>query len=251
MVRRALLFDSTLCIGCEACVGACKEANRLPAAVDKRLTAATWTVVEQRDGAFIRRLCMHCESPTCASVCPVGAFQKDPAGPVRYDASRCIGCRYCIMACPFDVPKYQWDRVVPLVQKCTMCADRVVAGKVTACAEACPTGATRFGDRPALIREAQARIAAEPSKYVPTPYGVEEVGGTDVLLLAGVPFQRLGIRPARREPLPLLTWRILARVPDFGLVAGTLLYGISWITHRRIRLQAERAREADGGRPEA
>ena len=193
-MKGAILFDSTKCIGCEACVAACKEKNNLPAAIDPKLTAYTWTVVEQRDKAFVRRMCMHCESPTCASVCPVGAFQKQPNGPVLYDASRCIGCRYCIMACPFGVPKYQWDRTVPIVQKCTMCPDRIAAGQAPACASVCPTGATTFGDRDQLIGEARARLAAAPKSYVPRIYGLEEVGGTSVLILSGVPFASLGLR---------------------------------------------------------
>jgi formate dehydrogenase iron-sulfur subunit len=251
MTKVSLLFDSTACIGCEACVGACKEANKLPAKVDPRLTAYTWTVVEKRPEAFVRRLCMHCESPTCASVCPVGAFRKDPAGPVVYDADRCIGCRYCIMACPFNVPKYQWDRAIPLAQKCTMCADRVAAGKPTACAEACPAGATVFGERGAILQEARNRLAAEPTKYVPRVFGLEEVGGTSVLMLSAVPFAQLGIRATeRREALPLLTWRVLSRIPDFAVVWGALLYGIFWITERRTYVQEELARQAASRKPE-
>jgi len=237
-MKAALLFDSTACIGCEACAAACKEKNNLPRPIEKKLTAYTWTVVEQRDKAHMRRLCMHCESPTCVSVCPVGAFRKEPNGPVVYDAGRCIGCRYCILACPFDVPKYQWDRAIPIVQKCTMCADWVAAGKEPACASVCPTGATMFGERSALIREARARIAAFPTRYASTVYGVEEVGGTSVLMLTSAPIVKLGFPPIeRREPLPLLTWRVLSQVPDFALVGGVLLGGICWITNRRMRLQ--------------
>jgi formate dehydrogenase iron-sulfur subunit len=246
-MKAGLLFDSTKCIGCEACVVACKERHGLPPTIDPRLTAYTWTVVERRGAAFVRRLCMHCESPACASVCPVEALRKTPFGPVVYDASRCIGCRYCIMACPFDVPKYQWGRVMPLVQKCTLCADRIVAGGMPACAEACPTGATAFGERAQLIREARMRLAASPGQYTPRLYGLEEVGGTSVLLLAGVPFSTLGLRPeGRQDPLPMLTWRVLSRVPDVVVVGGVLLYGICWITHRRMALADRRG---DGSTP--
>ena len=160
-----LLFDSTRCIGCGACSAACKEANGLPLPIESRTTAYTWTVVEEARGARVRRLCFHCVEPTCASVCPVSALHKTPEGPVVYDAARCIGCRYCIMACPFGVPKYQWDQPVPIVGKCILCADRVGHGLPTACASVCPTGATSFGDRDTLLREARRRIADHPETH--------------------------------------------------------------------------------------
>jgi len=244
-VKGAILFDSTKCIGCEACVAACKEQNNLPAAIDSKLTAYTWTVVERRNKAFIRRMCMHCESPTCASVCPVEAFRKQPNGPVLYDASRCMGCRYCIMACPFDVPKYQWDRAMPIVQKCTMCPDRIVAGSATACASVCPTGATTYGERDHLIGEARARLASAPKSYIPRIYGMEEVGGTSVLILSGVPFSTLGLRTdLPLAPLPMLTWQGLSKIPDVVVVGGVFLYGIWWITSRRTKVQDELTRES-------
>jgi formate dehydrogenase iron-sulfur subunit len=229
-----LLIDTTRCVGCLACAAACKEQNGLPAPIEPKTTAYTWTTVEQRDGVNVRRLCFHCATPTCASVCPVGALVKTPAGPVTYDGSKCIGCRYCIMACPFRVPKYQWDRPVPVVGKCILCAERVTTGLPTACASVCPTGATLFGERDALLREAHSRIERHPARYADGVFGETEAGGTSVLMVSSIPFVRLGLpTDLPKEPLSLLTWKVLARVPDFVVLAGVFLYGIHWITNRR------------------
>jgi formate dehydrogenase iron-sulfur subunit len=244
-----LLFDATRCIGCEACSAACKEQNALPLPIERETTAYTFTTVSQRAGLHVRSLCMHCLAPTCVSVCPVGALSRTAQGPVVYDAGKCIGCRYCIMACPFGVPKYQWDRAVPVVAKCTLCADRVAQGLATACATVCPTGATMFGERDALVAEARARIRESPGAYVDHVYGLEEAGGTSVMMLSSVPFERLGLATnLPRQPLPLLTWQVLSKVPDFVALAGGFLYGIFWITRRREAVQAQRA-EAEGDRP--
>jgi len=237
-----LLFDATLCIGCGQCAEACKTQNKLPPKVEDRTTAYTWTTVETRGDTFMRRLCMHCLVPTCVSVCPVGAIERTAEGPVVYDAGKCIGCRYCIQACPFDVPKYQWDSPLPIMGKCIMCTDRVKAGKQTACAEICPTGATLFGEREELIREAKSRIEKNPSGYVNHLYGLDEAGGTSVLMLAGVPFAQLGMKTdVPLEALPMLTWQVLSKVPDFAVVAGAFLFGIHWITHRREEVEASAA----------
>ncbi len=237
-----LLFDSTRCIDCGACAAACKEQNQLPLPIEDVTTAYTWTTIEKRGGVNVRRLCMHCNAPTCVSVCPVGAMKKTEQGPVIYESEKCIGCRYCVMACPFNVPKYQWDRPIPIVGKCVMCFSRVRDGKPTACAAVCPTGATVFGTRETLIRTARERIEAEPGRYVDHIYGLTEAGGTGVLMLAGVPFASLGLPGGLpEEPLPMLTWRVLSHIPSFVAVAAVTLYGVHWITKRR-----ELVREAEG-----
>src|SRR5574337_1151125 len=165
-MSKAILYDATQCINCKLCEKACADRNHLPyndeIAGEEKLSAHKLTYVMAHGEKFLRRLCMNCEDPTCASVCPVAALRKTPEGPVTYDASRCIGCRYCMMACPFEVPKYEWNCLFPRIRKCDMCADRVAAGRPTACAEACPTGATKFGDRDALIAEARERLAKNP-----------------------------------------------------------------------------------------
>lgn len=242
-MSKALLYDATLCIGCKACEQACADQNKLPystavAAEDKQ-SDHKYTVVLTKGEHFMRRLCMNCLDPACASVCPVGALRKTPAGPVIYEETRCMGCRYCMAACPFGVPKYEWGKVLPRVRKCTMCPDRVAAGQPTACAEACPTGATKFGERDDLIAEARQRIHDSPGKYLNHIYGLTEVGGTSVLLLSAVPFEQFGYRTELpNDPLPMLTYRVLSRIPDIIPLGGVLLGGVWWITHRREEVAA-------------
>ncbi len=236
--RKAMLIDITLCVGCNACQEACKKANGLPEGEEKRLSATAYTALEEHDGVYVRRMCQHCESPTCASVCPVGAFTKTPDGPVVYDEGKCIGCRYCMQACPFQVPRYEWSSTYPRIQKCIFCRDRVAKGLPTACAEACPTGATKFGNRDELIVEAFNRMKAEPGKYIDRLYGQHEVGGTSILYLSGVPFEKLGFKTQlEATALPTLTWNALSKIPGVVSVGGVLLAGIWWITNRRVEVQ--------------
>jgi glycine cleavage system H protein len=147
-MSKGILYDATLCIGCKMCEKACAEHHGLPyddnIAAEQKPSDHKYTVVLSHEDKFMRRLCMNCQDPTCASVCPVGAFRKSTLGPVVYEASRCIGCRYCMMACPFSVPKYEWSKALPLVRKCDMCTVRLANGLPTACAEVCPTGATKI-----------------------------------------------------------------------------------------------------------
>jgi formate dehydrogenase iron-sulfur subunit len=246
-MSKALLYDATICIGCKQCEQACAEQNKLrydqTIAAEQRQSDHKYTVVLTKGDKFMRRLCMNCEDPACASVCPVGALRKTAAGPVTYEENRCMGCRYCMVACPFGVPKYEWGKVLPRVQKCTMCPDRVAKGQPTACAEICPTGATKFGERDDLITEAQQRIRDNPGNYVNHIYGLNEVGGTSVLLLSSVPFEEFGYHTdLSKDPLPILTYRVLSRVPDFVPLGGVLLGGVWWITHRREEVAA-----AEGG----
>jgi formate dehydrogenase iron-sulfur subunit len=252
-MSKALLYDATLCIGCKQCESACAEANQLP--YDDRIAAETqqsdkkFTVVLTKDDKFMRRLCMNCEDPACASVCPVAALRKTSEGPVIYEASRCMGCRYCMVACPFGVPKYEWGALNPKVQKCTMCGNngRVLAGKPTACAEICPTGATKFGERDELIAEAKKRIQDNPSNYVPHIYGLEEVGGTSVLLLSSVAFSEFGYpQNLPADPLPLRTYKVLSKIPDFVPLGGIMLGGVWWITHRREEVAAVEGKNVPG-----
>ena len=234
ITKKAILFDITLCVGCNTCQETCKKQNHLPEGEEKNLSATAYTALNEYNGVYVRRMCQHCLEPTCASVCPVGAFTKTPEGPVLYDESKCIGCRYCMQACPFQVPRYQWDSTNPKVEKCRFCTERIRNGLQTACAEACPTGATKFGNRNDLIREALDRIKTEPEKYIDRIYGLEEVGGTSILYISNVPFEDLGFKTQlQKSALPTLTWNALSNIPSIVSVGGVLLYGIWWITNRR------------------
>jgi len=249
-MSKALLYDSTLCIGCKQCEQGCATQNNLPyndsIAAEEFQSAHKLTAVLTHGDKFMRRLCMHCGDPACASVCPVGAFHKTKEGPVVYDVWKCIGCRYCMAACPFSQPKYEWGSLNPRVRKCIMCPDRVTAGQQTACAEICPTGATKFGERDDLVREAQDRLRQNPSNYVPRIYGLHEVGGTSVLILAGVKVEEFGYPTSAKLgeiPLPEYTGRVMERVPDFIPVWALVLGGIYWISHRRAEVATAEAQE--------
>ena len=249
LMSKAILYDAAMCIGCKLCEKACAERNGLPydeeIAAESNQSEHKFTAVMSQGDKFMRRLCMNCQDPACASACPVGALRKTAEGPVTYEASRCIGCRYCMIACPFSVPKYEWSKVLPSIRKCDMCAGRVAKGLPTACAAVCPTGATKFGERDALIAEAASRIGKNPSQYVNHIYGVNELGGTSVLLLSSVPFEQFGYKANfPREPMPMLTYRALSHVPDVVVLGTVLLGGICWITNRRAEVAAAEAAEA-------
>jgi formate dehydrogenase iron-sulfur subunit len=244
--HKAMLIDITMCVGCNSCQEACKTTNNLQAGEEKSLSATAYTALNEYDGVFVRRMCQHCIDPTCASVCPVGAFTKTPEGPVLYDEDKCIGCRYCMQACPFQVPRYEWSSTYPRIQKCVFCQSRISKGLQPACAEACPTGATKFGDRDELLKEAAERIKADPSKYVNRIYGQQEVGGTSILYITSVPFEKLGFKTElQTAALSPLTWNALSKVPGIVTVGGSLLYGIWWITNRRTEVKNHELREAE------
>jgi len=240
-MSKAILYDSPLCVGCRACEGACAERQGLPyndqIAAEEKISAHKLTAIETHGEHFSRRLCMNCLQPACASVCPVGAIEKTALGPVVYHADKCMGCRYCMQACPFQVPSYEWSSRLPRMRKCDMCFDRQSQGKATACSEACPVGATKTGDRDELIAEARQRIAGSPTQYFNKVYGISEVGGTSVFYLSAVPFEQIGLRTGvPQEPLPETTWRVLELLPDVVSTGTVLLGGIWWITNRRAEV---------------
>jgi len=253
-MSKGILYDATKCIGCKQCEQGCAAENGLPyddKIAEQQVTSAhKYTVVLTKDDKFMRRLCMHCEDPACASVCPVGALKKTSLGPVTYDKKKCMGCRYCMAACPFGVPKYEWDKAVPGVRKCIMCAKRVEEGKQTACAEICPTGATKFGERDELLEEAKGRIQQNPSNYLNRIYGHHEVGGTSVLILSKLEPEAFGYPLSAKvgeRPMPEYTEVVMEKIPDFIPVWTLVLGGIYWISHRRDEVAEVEGKEKKNG----
>ena len=234
-----LLYDATLCIGCKACVVACADANNLPrdtawsdgkwqAPLD--LNANTKNIIKlYQDGAqssFVKQQCMHCLDPACANACMLGALKKTEFGIVSYDPTYCVGCRYCEMACPFNVPKFEWTNAfTPKIVKCELCRHRLADGKEPACTEVCPRKAVIFGKRADLLKEAHRRIdSAEPGRYLNHVYGETEAGGTQCLYLSHVPFDKIGLPDYGPVPTPN-TQRTLQHGIYQGLAAPMVLYG--------------------------
>ncbi|MFQ5660076.1 MAG: Ni/Fe-hydrogenase cytochrome b subunit [Gammaproteobacteria bacterium] len=273
-----LLYDSTLCTGCKACVTACKQANDLPLEVppdkpyldpSKTLSEKCLNVIKvftngiprtkdtEDDGfAFFKHSCMHCVDPACVSACPVQALRKNPStGVVTYNADACIGCRYCIFSCPFRIPRFDYDNPFGAIHKCQLCDHLPARGKFSACADACPTGATLYGPVEKLKIEAKRRLALTPgemtkfprrstetgdssreqpaAKYIDRLYGEKEGGGTQMLMLSAVPFEKFG--------LPDLPERSFASISETiqhtlyrGLIAPALvLAGLAFTAFRR------------------
>jgi formate dehydrogenase iron-sulfur subunit len=246
-VNAAILTDTTKCIGCNECVIACKRANHLEPDAPRRwdledgLSARNWTsIVEGPSRTFARKQCRHCLEPACVSACPVGALSKAATGAVVYDNAKCMGCRYCMMACPYGIPRYDWDQTVPYIRKCILCHARISAGNPPACTEACPTKATIFGDRDELLAEARRRIAERPDLYVNKVWGEHDLGGTSVLYISNVDLAFLAAgSPAGAAPLPEATALAMHAVPFvFTGVVGAMA-GLRWIINRRMKKQSE------------
>ncbi|MCK6412151.1 MAG: hydrogenase 2 operon protein HybA [Azonexus sp.] len=300
-----LLYDATLCVGCQACVAACKQANANPAeftAVDKLwdtpldTSGHTFNLIkmyrngtmenkdaEQNGFAFMKTSCMHCADPSCVSACPVSAMTKNPlTGIVGYDPDICIGCRYCVAACPFGIPKYQYDSPTGQIGKCELCRHRHKDGHYSACAEVCPTGATLFGRSEDLLAEAKRRLALKPGEWTTMPrgrlpakgetpeqaaqwkgplnqdyqaqagaylqhvYGEKEYGGTQVLKLSAVNFQKVGM-PDLPPKSSAATSETIQHTLYGGLIMPVaVLAGLTWVARRNVVAEAGEEQDKQG-----
>lgn len=279
-----ILYDATVCIGCKACVSACKQYNDMPpefSSPDKLwdnpldLSSKTLNVIKlYQDGnasskdqeaggySYVKRHCMHCVDPACESACPVSALKKDPTtGIVGYDKNACIGCRYCQIACPYNIPKFEWDDPFPQIRKCQLCDHRIAEGKYSACCEFCPTGASIFGRVEDLMEEAKKRLTYEPDTYQSYPigrvdstdrverkvtpyhgrmYGEREGGGTQYLLLANVPFERLGLPTLSDRPIAARSEGLQHAIYKWMISPIVFLGGLLYLVHKNTKEKEEK-----------
>jgi formate dehydrogenase iron-sulfur subunit len=249
----AILTDTTRCTGCERCVDACVEVNHLGQDVRYRwreadgLNGARYCSVVQMDAYhWVRKQCRHCLVPACATACPVGALHKTEEGPVVYDRDICMGCRYCMMACPYEIPRYMWEETVPYISKCTMCYEAMQRGEIEqpACTEACEEQATTFfTSREEALAEARRRIAANPGHYFEDRiWGEHEVGGSAVIYISDIDLDFLAgqrYKPLGDEPFPHFTEQIMSTVPTTFVAVTAAMAGTYLFIRRRDRVMAE------------
>jgi formate dehydrogenase iron-sulfur subunit len=259
-----VLYDNVLCIGCRNCEAGCNKVNELPQPNQpfddltvlnkkRRTNTNAFTVVNRYDHSkdtkgplFNKIQCNHCLEPACASACFVRAFTKTKEGPVIYDSSVCVGCRYCMIACPFEIPTFEYDKVLaPRIRKCTMCHPRVIDGKLPGCVEVCPTEALTFGKRKDTIKLARERFRKYPGRYIDHIYGENEMGGTSWLYISGVPFKELGMREDLGiSPASELTAGALGSVPMVVGLWPVILTGIYAMSKRKEKIAKEDQEQA-------
>lgn len=261
-----MLIDLSKCMGCRGCQVACKQWNNLPGEQTtlggdytnpSARSAYTWTTIDFKTmdvggktvATYTKSGCLHCEHPACASVCIAGAIKKTDLGAVIIDHDKCIGCRYCQVACPFNVPKYEFDKVFPKMQKCTLCYDRIKEGMEPACAQTCPSDAILFGEREELLKTARERIAKGKGKYIDHIYGEHEAGGTAVIYISAVPLDLTALNTdVTQEEVPNFTWKAMKQLPALLGVVSAASLGLLAYSKRRSSLEAEAKRKEEGGK---
>ena len=267
-----MLYDATKCVGCKACMSACKRVNGDYGSLSyeqakfdpdklwdapQDLTGSTRTLIKlvkesPKEWSYVKYSCMHCQKPSCVSVCPVSAMTKDKiTGIVDYNKNTCIGCRYCQIACAFNIPKFQWEKAIPQIVKCDLCKNTNLKQKgISACAEVCPTGAIMFGKRKDLLAEAKKRLAEHPKQYVNHIYGEHELGGTNHLYLAALQFKKLGLPELKSEAPAEFSEKIQHTIYK-GFIAPVALYStLCFIAVRNMKKgngHAEEQKKTDHG----
>ena len=236
-----ILVDTTRCIGCRSCETACGEEHGMKVpdvvndgALETRRTTSDeqYTVVNRHETekgeVFVKTQCMHCYQAACVAACPTVAMEQTHNGPVIWNPGRCIGCRFCMVSCPFNMSMFEWDEWNPKMQKCTMCFERIEEGEKPACVSACPTDALMFGTRVKNLEIARHRIYSHPDQYVHHIYGEHEVGGTGYIYLSAVPFDQLGFRTdLGTRPYPEYTKEFLYAVPMILFGVPAFLLGLN------------------------
>jgi Fe-S-cluster-containing dehydrogenase component len=213
-----MLYDATKCVGCKSCMVACSQANNLPP--DTRidglhqappaLNSFTKNIIklyrtaDGSDHSYFKQQCMHCADPACVTACMFGGLRKEKdTGIVWWLGSKCVGCRYCEVACPFHIPTFTWDGFNPKIVKCELCRERLAKGQEPGCTTVCPTQAVIYGHRDQLLAEAKRRIAANPGRYFENRvYGENDGGGTQVLYLSRVGFDKIGLPSLSENSIP-------------------------------------------------
>ncbi|NQV36707.1 MAG: 4Fe-4S dicluster domain-containing protein [Candidatus Marinimicrobia bacterium] len=240
---KSILIDTTRCEGCQSCEFACAEANGLPEPIDepiagfiRPLQTEQFTVVNCYDTSkgemYVKKQCFHCNQPACDAACLTKAMNKTDEGPVVWREDKCMGCRYCMISCPFEIPKFEYNSPTPRIRKCSMCWERQQKGDEPACVTECPNDALMFGTRRELLKEAQRRIIESSDIYTDHIYGEQEAGGTGVLYLSSVPFDELGFNTSvQMASFPALTKGFLYSVPSVFILWPMMLLGLYKSTH--------------------
>ena len=272
-MTKGVLVDLTKCIGCGSCTVACKMYNKNEWIEDRAPTSGenavladeNWTVIQKcrldkatgqntnADGVsvptttnvnevwrYVKWQCLHCKEPACASSCFATAFRKTELGPIVYYPNLCVGCRYCMLACPFGIPKFEWNKPLPVLTKCMMCSQRVENGDVPACVTVCPTNVMKFGEQEELLKEAKSILASD-SRYVQHIYGEHEAGGTAWIYISDKPFGALGFKMnVPKRSIPSYTANYMRITPIFGVIWATVLTCLYFIFKRRSAMKEKK-----------